>query len=110
MQKTWMDSARASLQYRVGILHFLRYAYADANDEVKKPCPCCKCINSSNHDRPTMYEHLTINGMLPDYRIWDFHGEKSMGQSRNNMSNGLQTSSKQVSEKTNHGRGARNVT
>ncbi|XP_073133910.1 uncharacterized protein [Henckelia pumila] len=103
MQKTWMDCPRASLQYRVGILHFLRYAYANTNDEVRKPCPCCKYINSSNHDRATIYEHLTINGMLPDYRIWDFHGEMSTGQSSNNMCSGPQISSESVFEKTNHG-------
>ncbi|KAG6506988.1 hypothetical protein ZIOFF_032322 [Zingiber officinale] len=55
-----MDWPRASLGYRVGILNFLRFAFVDSADEVKKPCACRKCINSSNHDCLTMHEHLTI--------------------------------------------------
>ncbi|KAG6484503.1 hypothetical protein ZIOFF_053021 [Zingiber officinale] len=97
-----MDWPRASLGYRVGILNFLRFAFVDSADDVKKPCPCRKCINSSNHDRPTMHKHLTIYGMLQDYRIWDFHGEKPMVQSHDNMCSVLHASSRENNDEDNH--------
>ncbi|KAG6536564.1 hypothetical protein ZIOFF_001622 [Zingiber officinale] len=97
-----MDWPRASLGYRVGILNFLRFAFVDLADEVKKPCACRKCINSSNHECPTMHEHLTIYGMLQDYRIWDFHGEKPMVQSRDSMCSVLHASSRENNDEDNH--------
>ncbi|XP_042405093.1 uncharacterized protein LOC121995413 [Zingiber officinale] len=80
-----MDSPRASLEYQVGVQNFLRYAFLNTTTEVMKPCPCRKCINSLNHDRETVYEHLMINGILQDYRIWNFHGEKLIVQSHDTM-------------------------
>ncbi|KAG6527628.1 hypothetical protein ZIOFF_009753 [Zingiber officinale] len=92
----------ALVGYRVGILNFLRFAFVDSADEVKKPCACRKCINSSNHDRPTMHEHQTIYGMLQDYHIWDFHEEKPMVQSRDSMCSVLHASSRENNDEDNH--------
>ncbi|XP_073120780.1 uncharacterized protein [Henckelia pumila] len=99
--KAWMDDPHGSLEYQVGIRNFLRYAFADTTSEVTKPCPCRKCINSLNHDRETVYEHLMVNGILQDYHIWNFHGEKLIIQSHDNISNGLHASTK-FYETTNH--------
>ncbi|XP_073152348.1 uncharacterized protein [Henckelia pumila] len=99
--KEWMDYPRGSLEYQVGIRNFLRYAFADLTNEVTKPCPCRKCINSLNHDRETVYEHLMVNGILQDYRIWNFHGEKLIVQSHDNISNELHDTT-EVYETTNH--------
>ncbi|XP_073057930.1 uncharacterized protein [Primulina eburnea] len=102
MEKAWMDYPHGSLEYRVGVLHFLRYAFDHTNDEDTKPCPCRKCINSLNHDRQTVHEHLLINGILRDYRIWSFHGEKLIIQSHDSVSNDLPASSNEVSSMANH--------
>ncbi|XP_042472278.1 uncharacterized protein LOC122054932 [Zingiber officinale] len=95
-----MATPRGSLEYRVGILYFLRYAFGDAAPDVTRPCPCCKCINSLSHDRETVHEHLMINGILQDYRIWNFHGEKLIIQDHDNKE--LHYSVQQVSEVTSH--------
>ncbi|XP_073152998.1 uncharacterized protein [Henckelia pumila] len=102
MERAWMDYPNGSLEYRVGVLHFLRYAFIDVDLEVKKPCPCCKCINSLNHDRETIYEHLMINGILRDYHVWIFHGEKRMIHSHESMSVKIPTSFEEVPKVTNH--------
>ncbi|XP_073133714.1 uncharacterized protein [Henckelia pumila] len=102
MQRAWMSCPRGSLEYRVGVLHFLRHAFSDMSHEVTKPCPCCKCINALNHDRETIYEHLIINGILPDYHVWTFHGEKRIVQSRDGMISGLEVLGKNVSEVNNN--------
>ncbi|XP_075515529.1 uncharacterized protein LOC142550176 [Primulina tabacum] len=99
--KAWMDYPRGSLDYQVGIRNFLRYAFANTTDEVTKPCPCRKCINSLNHDRETVYEHLMINGILQDYRIWNFHGEKLIVQSHDNMRDEIHNSG-EVYDTVNH--------
>ncbi|XP_042428523.1 uncharacterized protein LOC122015605 [Zingiber officinale] len=95
-----MAAPHGSLEYRVGILYFLRYAFGDAAPDVTRPCPCCKCINSLSHDRETVHEHLMINGILQDYRIWNFHGEKLIVQDHDNKE--LHYSVQQVSEVTSH--------
>lgn len=100
MQKEWMAAPHGSLEYRVGILYFLRYAFGDATQEVTRPCPCCKCINSLSHDRETIHEHLMINGILQDYRIWNFHGENLIVQDHDN--NQLRDLAQQVPEVTSH--------
>ncbi|KAG6514084.1 hypothetical protein ZIOFF_024423 [Zingiber officinale] len=100
MQKQWMAASHGSLEYRVGILYFLRYAFGDAAPDVTRPCPCCKCINSLSHDRDTVHEHLMINDILQDYRIWNFHGEKLIVQDHDNKE--LHDSVRQVSEVTSH--------
>ncbi|KAG6481184.1 hypothetical protein ZIOFF_057779 [Zingiber officinale] len=100
MQKQWMAAPHGSLEYQVGILYFLRYAFGDAAPDVTRPCPCCKCINSLSHDRETVHEHLMINGILQDYRIWNFHGEKLIVQDHDNKE--FHYSVQQVSEVTSH--------
>ncbi|XP_042446446.1 uncharacterized protein LOC122031397 [Zingiber officinale] len=95
-----MAAPHDSLEYWVGILYFLRYAFGDAAPDVTRPCPCCKCLNSLSHDRETVHEHLMINGILQDYRIWNFHGEKLIVQDHDNKE--LHDSVQQVSEVTSH--------
>jgi hypothetical protein len=41
-------------------------------------CPCSRCQNTRClEDKTTVVIHLCMNGFIPGYEVWKFHGESS---------------------------------
>ncbi|KAL6624425.1 hypothetical protein ACP70R_031746 [Stipagrostis hirtigluma subsp. patula] len=76
MDKSWMDiSDRRLPRYEEGAKQFIEFAFADCSPDKHLRCPCRICKNNYFADRSSIMDHIMINGVLKDYKIWDHHGE-----------------------------------
>nr|XP_025882612.1 uncharacterized protein LOC107281707 [Oryza sativa Japonica Group] len=74
---------RGSVEYLAGVDGFLEFAYKDKLEDTKIYCPCETCVHTMLLSKNDVYDHLVCNGMLQSYNQWDFHGESSEEQIRN---------------------------
>lgn len=74
---------RGSVEYLAGVDGFLEFAYKDKLEDTKIYCPCETCVHTMLLSKNDVYDHLVCNGMLQSYDQWDFHGESSEEQIRN---------------------------
>lgn len=62
--------------FHEGVLQFLQFAEDNQyNPNGLYRCPCRRCSNTMIMDKQKIYYHLTSNGILPHYTVWDLHGE-----------------------------------
>nr|AAT44322.1 hypothetical protein [Oryza sativa Japonica Group] len=74
---------RGSDEYLTGVHGFLEFAYKDKSEDTKIYCPCGTCVHTMLLSKNDVYDHWVCNGMLQSYDQWDFHGESSEEQTRN---------------------------
>ncbi|KAM7469376.1 hypothetical protein LguiA_007559 [Lonicera macranthoides] len=79
MDKSWMQCCRSSNPFILGVLKFLEFVVQNTNEPTELyKCPCKKCRNHKRRlNVNEMYKHLTGNGIMEEYTIWDQHGEAS---------------------------------
>ncbi|XP_010679716.2 uncharacterized protein LOC104895019 [Beta vulgaris subsp. vulgaris] len=70
---TWPMKAA---QYRLGVEGFMSYAIKTLTCDGKLRCPCMKCVNHKLLSPDDVNLHLLHFGMMHNYTIWIFHGEK----------------------------------
>ena len=75
MDKSWMVADRRSAQFRTRLDDFLKFAYANANDKSRIPCPCLKCVNTNSFTVGVIKDHVFFNGINTAYTYWRWHGE-----------------------------------
>ena len=67
--------------FRNGLKAFIDFACSnqDFMDEDKIKCPCIKFDNWPYLQVEDVKHHLARFGFTPNYRLWDRHGETSVG-------------------------------
>ncbi|KAL6855999.1 hypothetical protein ACP4OV_018801 [Aristida adscensionis] len=75
MDRSWISKPKTSLEYRVGIEHFLRFAFRDVPNGGKVLCPCVKCANCIMKTCNEIREDLKCQEFLRGYTRWNKHGE-----------------------------------
>ncbi|KAG9444814.1 hypothetical protein H6P81_016154 [Aristolochia fimbriata] len=79
MDKSWMENWRSRLinnEYKEGVKSFLQKAQVVVGLDNKIRCPCRFCANKEFIQIGLVEEHLFVNGILPSYTRWVFHGER----------------------------------
>ncbi|KAL4590590.1 hypothetical protein LXL04_003524 [Taraxacum kok-saghyz] len=66
--------------FRSGLNTFIEFACSNQNskDGNKIKCPCTKCLNKPYADVEVVKYHLARYGFMPNYHLWDRHGETSV--------------------------------
>ncbi|KAM7461666.1 hypothetical protein LguiA_029787 [Lonicera macranthoides] len=79
MDKSWMQCCRGSDPFIMGVLKFLDFVVQNTNEPTGLyKFPYTKCRNHKRRlNVNEMYKHLTNNGIMEEYTIWDQHGEAS---------------------------------
>ncbi|KAL1337746.1 hypothetical protein AAHE18_10G160800 [Arachis hypogaea] len=72
--RRWMQCDRISKEYLEGLKKFLDHAFHHSNGE-STACPCKKCVLHYLVDWTMAYDHLVVNGIMPSYDTWFYHGE-----------------------------------
>nr|CAD1829984.1 unnamed protein product [Ananas comosus var. bracteatus] len=73
--KRWVDYSRVSKEYLDGVEAFLNFAFENNSVVGKIPCPCQKCVLYYHQIRADAFDHLVVNGIMPGYDSWFYHGE-----------------------------------
>ncbi|XP_020082175.1 uncharacterized protein LOC109705809 [Ananas comosus] len=73
--KRWVDYSRVSKEYLDGVEAFLNFAFENNSIDGKIPCPCQKCVLYYHQIRADAFDHLVVNGIMPGYDSWFYHGE-----------------------------------
>ncbi|XP_020088912.1 uncharacterized protein LOC109710609 [Ananas comosus] len=73
--KRWIDYSRVSKEYLDGVEAFLNFAFENNSIDGKIPCPCQKCVLYYHQIRADVFDHLVVNGIMPGYDSWFYHGE-----------------------------------
>lgn len=77
MDKTWTKFPRVSDAYQEGAKSFIENCKKRARNPDRIMCPCAKCKNYSSKTAEELFEHLVVNGIDPQYKIWCVHGESA---------------------------------
>ena len=72
-----MSSNRLSREYENGVLEFVKFAVAHAEDPSRMICPCLGCCYGKRVDAVQLTSHLMRHGIDRSYTCWNLHGEKS---------------------------------
>uniref|UniRef100_J3MEH0 Transposase-associated domain-containing protein n=1 Tax=Oryza brachyantha TaxID=4533 RepID=J3MEH0_ORYBR len=76
MDNSWMEISNRTLpEYEKGVEQFIQFAFKDNSADKFLRCPCRKCKNNHFFAQNTIKEHLFINGVQKDYKLWVYHGE-----------------------------------
>ncbi|XP_058181124.1 uncharacterized protein LOC131299553 [Rhododendron vialii] len=75
MDKGWISLPRLHPTYIQGVKDFVKYACGINPNSNEIMCPCKKCRNVKLVKKEVLGEHLMIDGFLPSYTCWIFHGE-----------------------------------
>ena len=75
MDKKWMHADRRTLEFKIGVETFLKFALANASDKSKISCPCLKCCNHDEWAVRVVKDHIYFNGIDTEYKHWKWHGE-----------------------------------
>ncbi|XP_021855645.2 uncharacterized protein [Spinacia oleracea] len=86
----WMEcDDRTNSLYINGVNEFLYFAFGDlanssdiGEDEIKVPCPCNRCNNSTHKTKDEIFNDLLLNGIVRGYVRWVYHGEFKPPQKR----------------------------
>lgn len=75
MNKSWIKEPLESQAYEDGVDSFMKFA---SKIKVKWtiPCPCTRCCNLKRCPCDVVHGHILLNGFLPGYSSWTFHGEQ----------------------------------
>ena len=79
-----MQKSRVSLEYDNGVLEFLEFAFNNAPQSDKLPCPYVRCNNCLLHNGQFMQSHLQNYWIARNYVLWVIHGEYEFDESINN--------------------------
>ena len=64
--------------FRDGVKFFIKFAFGHKVEGSKTiTCLCTKCKNMNHNDKDLVEHHLVVNGFMPGYTKWYFHGEPS---------------------------------
>ena len=81
LNRTWMYEARTGMKGSVkehfynGVQEFIKFAKSNNGNDEKIRCPCSKCA-LLKYLKPDIVEvHLYKYGFVPNYELWDRHGE-----------------------------------
>lgn len=76
MDRSWMQKNRVSIEYKNGVLEFLKFAETNLpNSNGRFHCPCVKCFNIAPLEVEVVREHLGVHGICQSYTTWTWHGE-----------------------------------
>ncbi|XP_028053479.1 uncharacterized protein LOC114257860 [Camellia sinensis] len=75
MDKSWINQHRLHPEYIQGVKEFIKFACENKPLLNEVTCPCKRCRNVKLVEKGQLGEHLMINGFLPSYISWIFHGE-----------------------------------
>ncbi|XP_066321900.1 uncharacterized protein [Miscanthus floridulus] len=76
VDKSWMDISNRRLpRYEEGAKKFIEFAFSGCSANKLLRCPCRICKNNYFADQISIMEHLMLNGIWKEYRVWDHHGE-----------------------------------
>jgi len=76
VDKSWMDISNRRLpRYEEGAKKFIEFAFSGCSADKLLRCPCRICKNNYFADQISIMEHLMLNGIWKEYRVWDHHGE-----------------------------------
>ncbi|CAL5387442.1 unnamed protein product [Camellia sinensis] len=75
MDKSWINQHRLHPEYIQGVKEFIKFACENKPLLNEVTCPCKRCRNVKLVEKGLLGEHLMINGFLPSYTSWIFHGE-----------------------------------
>jgi hypothetical protein len=70
----YMGFKSKSPKWVLGTKNFLEVAFS--NGFLRMPCPCTKCKNKKRKDHQHMYKDIFVNGYVPNYTRWIYHGER----------------------------------
>ena len=71
-----MDISNRRLpRYEEGAKKFIEFAFSGCSADKLLRCPCRICKNNYFADQISIMEHLMLNGIWKEYRVWDHHGE-----------------------------------
>ena len=76
--REWMYTGRQDVrniaqEWLIKMGQFLDHAFA--NGRVTAWCPCSVCQNQRIRGKDDMGKHLVKNGFVPNYTVWNYHGE-----------------------------------
>ena len=72
MYDGWRKDGAHSKEWQVVAKAFLDYAFTV---EPVVLCPCSKCENKWLWAKEDIEEHLCTRGFMPNYLVWNKHGE-----------------------------------
>jgi hypothetical protein len=74
--REWMYTGfkSKSPEWVLGMKNFLEVAFS--NGFLQMSCPCTKCKNKKRKDHQQMYKDIFVNGYIPNYTRWIYHGER----------------------------------
>lgn len=75
MDKSRTHHERILATYRNGVMSFIKHVRATIGPTVDIRCPCIKCMNLYTKTQEEVSSHLCINGIMPSYDKWIYHGE-----------------------------------
>ncbi|KAL5186669.1 hypothetical protein HKD37_05G012483 [Glycine soja] len=76
MDKSWISKARNSIDYSIGLIKFLDFAFKNGAVGETIRCPCPKCGFMKWQTRDIVEDQLLYKPFPQNYVIWDLHGEK----------------------------------
>jgi hypothetical protein len=74
----YMGFESKSVEWVRGMDNFLKEAFSEvvAKGSFRMPCPYTKCKNQKKKDYTHMYKDIFVNGYVPNYTHWVYHGER----------------------------------
>ena len=75
MDKSCINQHRLHPEYIEGVKEFVKLACQNNPLSIEVTCPCKRCRNVKLVKKDLLGEHLMVNGFLPSYTRWIFHGE-----------------------------------
>ena len=76
MYAGWKKGGRHTNEWFEKTQQFVDHAYKKSTHGVIK-CPCSKCKNMVAYDKKQVTLHLSRNGFMPGYEVWNLHSESS---------------------------------
>ena len=78
MDKSWINvNNKLDPRYIQGVIDFIEFACKNIPEGATKiTCPCKKCHNARLVKIDVVKDHLIVNGFIPSYTRWIFHGEQ----------------------------------
>lgn len=78
IDKSWISKSQNTLEYANGLAKFLDFAFEHKSIDGRTiKCPCSKCGFKKWQTRDVVQEHLLRRPFPKNYKVWNWHGEKS---------------------------------
>ena len=81
LDRSWMYESRKGMKGSIkehfvnGVHEFIRFVKSNNGNNVDIRCPCAKCKHLKHWKADVVEVHLYKFGFVPNYYLWDRHGE-----------------------------------